>query len=72
MSNQEWILKFDSYSVTYLPRIESDHIPILVRFGRNSRCMGSTKPFRFLATWMTDKRFGAFMQDSWQKNTPYS
>ncbi|KAH9666253.1 reverse transcriptase domain-containing protein [Citrus sinensis] len=29
MSNQEWILKFDNYSVTHLPRVESDHRPIL-------------------------------------------
>ena len=52
MSNQDWIIKFNSYSVTHLPRIESNHIPILVRFECNSRCMGSTKPFCFLAAWM--------------------
>ena len=32
MSNQEWLLKFDNYSVTHLPRAEYDHRPILVRF----------------------------------------
>lgn len=32
MSNHEWILKFDNYSVTHLPRVESYHRPILVRF----------------------------------------
>ncbi|KAH9726628.1 hypothetical protein KPL70_008335 [Citrus sinensis] len=25
MSNQEWLLKFDNYSVTHLPRVEYDH-----------------------------------------------
>ena len=34
--------------------------------------MGSIKPFRFLAAWMTDNRFGDFMQDNWQRNMPYA
>lgn len=72
MINHEWILKCDSYSVTHLPRIVSNHKLVLVRFEHNSRCMGNAKPFRFLVAWMTDKRFGSFMQDSWQKDTSYS
>ena len=72
MSNQEWILKFDNYSVTHLPQVESDHRPILVRFEWQVSCMGSAKPFRFLAAWMTDHRFGDFMRDSWHKHLPYS
>lgn len=72
MSNQEWLLKFNNYSVTHLPRVESDHMPILVRFEHQNGCMESAKPFRFLAAWMTDNRFGEFMQDSWHKNLPYS
>ena len=34
--------------------------------------MGSIKPFRFLAAWMTDNRFGNFLQDNWQGNMPYA
>ena len=49
MSNKEWILKFDNYSVTHLPRVNSDDRPILVWFERNIKCMGSIKPFQFLA-----------------------
>ncbi|KAH9696901.1 reverse transcriptase domain-containing protein [Citrus sinensis] len=56
LSNKDWILKFDNYSVTNLPRVDSDHRPVLVRFERNGRGMGSIKPFRFLAAWMTDNR----------------
>ncbi|KAH9699193.1 putative ribonuclease H protein [Citrus sinensis] len=72
LSNKDWILKFDNYSVTNLPRVDSDHRPILVRFERNGRGMGSIKPSRFLAAWMTDNRFGNFMQDNWQGNMPYA
>ncbi|KAH9727251.1 hypothetical protein KPL70_008594 [Citrus sinensis] len=72
MSNQEWILKFDNYSVTHLPQVESDHRPILVRFERQIFRPRNVKPFRFLAAWITDNRFGDFIQESWQKNIPYS
>ncbi|KAH9772083.1 reverse transcriptase domain-containing protein [Citrus sinensis] len=72
LSNKDWIFKFDNYSVTNLPRIDSDHKPVLVRFERNGRGMGRIKPFRFLAAWMTDNRFGNFMQDNWQGNMPYA
>ena len=72
LSNKDWILKFENYSVTNLPRVKSDHRPVLVRFERNDREVGSIKPFRFLAAWMTDNRFGNFLQDNWQGNMPYA
>lgn len=72
LSNKDWILKFKNYSVTNLPRVESDHRPVLVRFERNGRGVGSIKSFRFLAAWMIDNRFGNFLQDNWQGNMPYA
>ena len=72
LGNKDWILKFDNYSVTNLPRVDSDHRPVLVHFERNGRGMRSIKPFRFLVAWMTDNRFGSFMQDNWQGNMPYA
>ena len=72
LSNKDWILKFDNYSVTNLPRVDSDYRPVLVCFEHNGRGMGSIKPLCFLAARMTDNRFGNFMQDNWQKNMPYS
>ena len=72
MSNKEWIVKFDNYLVTHFPRVNSNHRPILVQFERNIKCMGSIKPFRFLAAWITNSRFGDFMHDNWHRNMPYS
>ena len=45
LSNKDWILKFDNYSVTNLPRVDSDHRPVLVRFERNGRRNGEYKAF---------------------------
>ncbi|KAH9751256.1 putative ribonuclease H protein [Citrus sinensis] len=52
--NDEWVQKFANSQVMHLPKLDSDHRPILVKFERVSRQASGAKPFRFLASWLTD------------------
>ncbi|KAH9666870.1 reverse transcriptase domain-containing protein [Citrus sinensis] len=65
--NNGWLIKHANSSVMHLPKIDSDHRPILVKFQNMDSKHGGPRPFRFLAAWLTDERFGSFMNDSWNK-----
>ena len=50
----------------------SDHWPILLSL--NNKSIGNTglKPFRFLAYWLTDKRFSDFVSQVWKNDVDYN
>ena len=53
LCNNNWLMKFTDNIVLHLPKVASDHRPVLVRFeGAMSRFL-SKRPFRFLASWIT-------------------
>ncbi|KAH9751258.1 putative ribonuclease H protein [Citrus sinensis] len=62
--NDEWVQKFANSQVMHLPKLDSDHRPILVKFERVSRQASGAKPFRFLASWLTDSRFKTFVSET--------
>ena len=49
----------------HLPKIDSDHRPILVKFHNMDSRHGGPRPFQFLAAWLTNERFGSFVNGSW-------
>lgn len=55
----------------HLPKVCSDHRPILVRFEKIQSACSSPKPFRFLASWLTDKRFESLVSSIWQPDMNY-
>ncbi|KAH9725610.1 putative ribonuclease H protein [Citrus sinensis] len=71
MSNTEWLHKYPDNAVLHLPKIASDHRPILVRFNNDASCVRGQKPFRFLAAWLTDNSFGEFVSNAWINSLPY-
>ncbi|KAH9673090.1 reverse transcriptase domain-containing protein [Citrus sinensis] len=69
--NDEWVQKFVNSQVMHLPKLNSDHRPILVNFERVSRQVSGVKPFRFLASWLTDSRFKTFFFETWRGSGDY-
>ncbi|KAK9232243.1 hypothetical protein WN943_022488 [Citrus x changshan-huyou] len=69
--NDEWVQKFANSQVMHLPKLDSDHRPILVKFDRASRQASGAKPFRFLASWLTDGRFKTFVSETWRGSGDY-
>nr|GMC69838.1 uncharacterized protein LOC109178201 [Ipomoea batatas] len=57
LCNLAWRQRFLDASVVHLPRIGSDHAPLLIRLTGTDlpRCRA---PFRFQAPWLTDRSFG--------------
>lgn len=65
LCNKEWQLQFDEGFLTHLPRIKSDHRPILLSYFRTVAAPSVHRPFRFQAAWLTHPSFKEFIKDSW-------
>ena len=72
LCNNEWLLKYTENSVLYLPKVASDHRPVLVWFARDEAGHKRNKPFRFLAAWLTHDQFNNFGKRVWNPQTHYS
>ena len=67
LANNSWLNRFREVFVKHLPKLKSDHVPILLVLEnwRNSR--REERPFRFLALWLTHEDFSNLMSTSWKK-----
>lgn len=54
---------FDDLRLTHLPRVSSDHTPLLIIFGK-TRASGH-QPFRFLDAWLAHPDFHAYVANAW-------
>ena len=72
LCNNEWLLIFTDNSVLHLPKVASDHRPVLVRFERIVRGQHGNRPFRFLASWLTNDHFNNFVKQTWDPQASYS
>lgn len=63
-SNNLWLEKYPNTSVTHLPRIYSDHNPLLINFNNISR-RSSQKNFKLETYWFSHPNFGKIVQDNW-------
>ncbi|XP_061364399.1 uncharacterized protein LOC133307860 [Gastrolobium bilobum] len=63
-ANILWRLKFDDAAIQVLPRILSDHNPLLLSM-KNHMQGWSDRPFRFMASWMDHQGFGSLIEDKW-------
>ena len=66
-----WLHMHPDNAVLHLPKLKSDHRPILVKFNNGTQTVGSEKPFRFLASWLTVPNFEKVVRDRWEVNANY-
>ncbi|KAI9077290.1 hypothetical protein K1719_040734 [Acacia pycnantha] len=68
--NSDWVQSFPHYGVDHLPKVFSDHRPILINLNLDSQRHISpfNKPFRFMAPWLTHPDFSPLVQRIWRGN----
>ena len=64
LGNAEWATLFPSVEVHHLPRVKSDHCPILLSTDLRER--KPPKPFRFEQMWLTDPTFPTLVDECWK------
>ena len=52
----------------HLPKLESNHIPLLIDFNLVNLIENNTKPFRFLAPWLLHEDFKNLINSSWDES----
>ncbi|KAH9697020.1 reverse transcriptase domain-containing protein [Citrus sinensis] len=72
LCNSDWLIKFMANSVLHLPKVASDHRPMLVCFEKAASRHQGTRPFRFLAPWLTHEHFNSFVKKVWDPQAHYS
>ncbi|KAL4273588.1 hypothetical protein GQ457_13G013000 [Hibiscus cannabinus] len=70
LSNAEWVSIFPSSEIIHLPKIGSDHRPILLVTDCSS--VGPVaRPFRYLAAWNDHPAFHEFLSSVWGDESDY-
>ena len=72
LCNSDWLTKFADNSVLHLPKVASDHRSVLVCFEKVVSRYRRSRPFRFLAPWLTHEQFNSFVQKAWDPQAHYS
>lgn len=68
--NIDWLDIFDNTLIFHLPRVCSDHAPVLVSFG-DSNSVNIDRPFRFQLAWLTHEKFKDFVGTVWNNNESF-
>ena len=71
LCNSDWLIKFTDNSVLHLPKVASDHRPVLVRFEKADSRHRGTRPFPFSAPWLTHEHFNSFVKKVWDPQAHY-
>lgn len=65
LCNISWRHRFPEATVTHLPRVSSDHAPILIRLmGDGSK--RSRSAFKFQADWLTSEHLSEIVRHTWR------
>ncbi|XP_061998932.1 uncharacterized protein LOC133716229 [Rosa rugosa] len=62
----DWRTHFPEAFIRHLPKMKSDHCPILLQLHSNNYVNRRVTPFRFQAMWLTHCDFSTFVADSWK------
>ncbi|CAL1413222.1 unnamed protein product [Linum trigynum] len=65
LCNSAWNAAFANTSTRHLPKLHSDHLPILTSYSGLSYNDGGAKPFRFEAAWLLHNNFSEFSAENW-------
>lgn len=64
IGNEDWIKNFSNCLITHLPKIKSDHRPLLLNL-KPKFSLPRGRPFCFLVGWIEYSEFGKFVEDQW-------
>jgi hypothetical protein len=64
LCNVSWRLRFQEGFAKVLPRVQSDHHPIIVIHDGETNA-GTNRPFRYEAAWATHENFRQLLQENW-------
>lgn len=67
LANPSWRTLYSDATVTHLPRIWSDHFPVLLELSGSHACH-LIKPFRFHTMWLLHPEFHHVVQQAWPEN----
>ncbi|XP_028802481.1 uncharacterized protein LOC114757572 [Neltuma alba] len=71
LANSEWFETFTDTSVLHLPKLKSDHCPLLVKLNRQRRSRGKTNHFCFFAPWVTHEGFNDVVRNAWRSSNSW-
>lgn len=60
---------FQEVLVFHLPNFKSDHVPLWLRFNQLRSSKNGSRPFRFLASWLTRESFEELVNENWKNNS---
>ncbi|WCJ23872.1 hypothetical protein M5689_005873 [Euphorbia peplus] len=63
-----WRHLFPEAIVRHLPRVNSDHVPIMIDLKCSVNVGSTAAPFRFQAAWLHHPNFINFFQNAWSRN----
>ncbi|GAU46481.1 hypothetical protein TSUD_402360, partial [Trifolium subterraneum] len=66
LCNVSWRLRYHEGFAKVLPRVQSDHHPIIVLLEGEPN-VGKNRPFRFEAAWTTHDNFQQVLQENWTR-----
>ncbi|CAL1381890.1 unnamed protein product [Linum trigynum] len=69
--NPAWNATFPNTSVLHLPRLHSDHNPILTTIASQGQLSPDSRPFKFEAAWFTHSDFLNFVAGTWDDNSSF-
>lgn len=68
LCNLDWRLRFEEIVINHLPKLKSDHSPLLMNFDIRRQMNRRRRPFRFEAIWLTHPSFNNLILDNWRPN----
>lgn len=71
LANGKWQQRFPEASATHCPHAYLDHCPLLLRTVLDRSRSMCSRPFRFEAAWISDRRFMEFTEANWNKSLPF-
>ena len=71
LGNEGLLDIFDSIMVRHLPRLASDHSPILVNLIPKENVKNQGRAFRYLSTWECHEDWKPWLKNAWQKSDPF-
>ncbi|CAL1355748.1 unnamed protein product [Linum trigynum] len=70
LCNALWNATYPNTTVKHLPRLQSDHHPILTSTGIQGVQSNLIRPFRFEAAWLTNQDFDNQVEGAWNLQAP--
>ncbi|XP_028071512.1 uncharacterized protein LOC114273895 [Camellia sinensis] len=70
LCNESWAQLFPNNKILHLPKLHSDHCPILLHTHANPPPRAA-RPFRFETIWLSDPSLSVVVSESWTDSSPF-